>query len=116
MDEDRFEPFHPLPALLGVLSAIAVCLAIACSALGASDAGAPCAAPSAGAAGCVLPLLAKSVSVSQPWGAALDAAGKTCGVSPDAVSSLWASHVQAEVIEGFVPRAVGGDGGVKPSP
>jgi hypothetical protein len=101
-----------VPFVLGTLSAIAVALAIfSCTSLSSPDAGG-CSSPTAGDSGCVLPILAKGISGD--WNAALTSAANACGVSRTTASSLWAAHVQAEVIEGFVPRAIGVDGGIKP--
>lgn len=97
--------------ILALASALLVVVGLACTSLAPADAG-TCAAPTAGQAGCVLPILARAIT--GPWDQALTLAGNTCGVSKDVASSLWAAHTQAEVLEGFVPRAIGTDGGIKP--
>jgi hypothetical protein len=111
-DEKAFEA---VPILLGLVGALAVALAIACTSLQGPDAGgagmASCASPTPGQAGCVLPILARNITT---WSAGLDEAKKACGVAPEVSATLWAAHTQAEVLEGFVPRAIGSDGGVRP--
>jgi hypothetical protein len=98
--------------ILALGSALLVVVALACTSLAPADAGGGCASPSSGQAGCVLPILAKGIA--GPWDVALTTAGNACGVSKDVASSIWAAHTQAEVLEGFVPRAIGTDGGIKP--
>lgn len=101
-------------SILGLLSALAVAILIACTSLSGQDAGAsaPCAAPSAGAEGCVLPALA--AHITDPWDGNLTSVSSTCGVQKEVAAAMWASHQKAEVLEGFVPRAVGVDAGVRP--
>jgi hypothetical protein len=113
MSDREFETFEPVPALLGIVGALAVALGIACTSLQPADAGATaaCVNPTPGQAGCVLPLLAQNLA---HWDVALDDAKKACGVSPEVSRAIWASHTQAEVLEGFVPRAIGSDGGIRP--
>lgn len=112
-DMDKVPEFHAVPALMGAVAALGVALVIACTSLQPADAGTSgaCASPSPGQAGCVLPILARNVTT---WDAGLQEAKASCGVSPEVSTSLWAAHAQAEVLEGFVPRAIGSDGGVKP--
>jgi hypothetical protein len=104
---------HVVPALLGVVGALVVALGIACTSLQPADAGTSsgCGAPTPGQAGCVLPILAANLST---WDAGLDEARKSCGVAPEVSTSLWAAHTKAETLEGFVPRAIGSDGGIRP--
>jgi len=104
---------HVVPVLLGLVGALAVALGIACTSLQPADAGTGpgCGAPNPGPAGCVLPILAANLTT---WDAGLEEARKSCGVAPEVSTSLWAAHTKAEVIEGFVPRTIGSDGGVRP--
>jgi len=101
-------------AFLGTISAIAVALAIACTTSATLDGGAtPCSSvPSSPSSGpdpalCVLPMLAKGIKT--PWGQTLSGAAASCGVTSEQAQTLWNAHTQAEVLEGFVPKAVGTD-------
>lgn len=87
---------------------------MACSATTTQDAG-TCVVPP-GAPGCVLPPLARLVVAHASWDVALTAVSTNCGVSKQVVESIWSTHVQAEVIEGFVPRSVGTGAGITPTP
>jgi hypothetical protein len=99
--------------IMALSAALVVVVGIACTSLGAGgDAGA-CSAPTAGQTGCVLPLLAKNLP---DWPLALQQAHDTCGVPSPVAQSIWDAHVQAETLEGFVPRAIGSDGGIRPQP
>lgn len=101
-------------AFLIMFVAFGAYVASACAPTTAQDAGATCVVP-AGADGCVLPALAHSVAGAVPWATALTIASTECGVTKPAAESIWASHTTAEVIEGFVPRAVGTDAGITPN-
>lgn len=93
---------------VGVFAGGVVALAIACNLQKGADA-AVCTAPTAGNDACVLPLVAQDSAAHMAWTAAEADAVTRCGVDAPTVRAIWGAHVQAETIEGFVPRLnVGG--------
>lgn len=101
----KFLPLEDvLGASLGFFAAGLVALGISCSMRSGSDAGIPCNVPVAGSDSCVLPLVAGDVAKGMKWSDASADAVHRCGTDQQTVAAIWGAHIQAEVIEGFVPK------------
>lgn len=63
-------------------------------------------------AACVLATVSEDVAAGRPWSTCVADAVSQCGADAVTVATVWADHVHAEVVEGFVPKMPAPDAGV----